>query len=203
MGVYPRSDTASRVYTPSTPFSGPRCFLKMPPTDSHITNSTLPSKTLRLVVLGANGNSGRQFVTQALEKGHRVVALVRSPEKMGVQHENLTVKKCENVESREALTPHFKDTDAVVSCLGRPIPQKFWGKETFLYDSIRAIVPAMRMAKVNRLVSMSSWYLDTKDPDIPTFIKWVSIPFLFGKLIDDHYEMEKYVNRECPDINYT
>ena len=88
-----RFDAASTVYTHRQLRSvGLVAFSKMLPTHSHITNSTLPSKAMRLVVLGANGNSGRQFVNQALENGHRVIALVRSPEKMDVQHENLTVR---------------------------------------------------------------------------------------------------------------
>ncbi len=38
---------------------------------------------MRLFVLGASGGIGRQIIDQALERGDRVTAFVRSPEKLG------------------------------------------------------------------------------------------------------------------------
>lgn len=44
------------------------------------------------LVFGATGDTGRHFVTLALEYGHKVRATVRSPEKMlFVQHQNLEI----------------------------------------------------------------------------------------------------------------
>lgn len=37
---------------------------------------------LKLVVFGATGPSGQQLVEQALDQGHYVTAIVRSPEKI-------------------------------------------------------------------------------------------------------------------------
>lgn len=44
-----------------------------------------PSKKLKLVVFGATGRTGKEVVKQALEKGHHVTAVVRTPEKMNTQ----------------------------------------------------------------------------------------------------------------------
>ena len=43
------------------------------------------SKKLNLVVFGATGRTGKEVVKQALEKGHHVTAVVRTPEKMDTQ----------------------------------------------------------------------------------------------------------------------
>ena len=43
------------------------------------------SKNLKLVVFGATGRTGKEVVKQALEKGHHVTAVVRTPEKMNTQ----------------------------------------------------------------------------------------------------------------------
>jgi len=43
------------------------------------------SKKLKLVVFGATGRTGKEIVKQALEKGHHVTAVVRTPEKMNIQ----------------------------------------------------------------------------------------------------------------------
>ena len=42
-------------------------------------------------IVGATGNTGVQILRQALERGHAVKALVRSPEKVEIQHANLQV----------------------------------------------------------------------------------------------------------------
>ncbi len=43
------------------------------------------------LVIGATGRTGQEFVQQALAAGQRVSAFVRSPEKMEIRHQNLTV----------------------------------------------------------------------------------------------------------------
>jgi len=40
---------------------------------------------------GATGNSGLQVIQQAIERGHSVKALVRTPHKVEMQHQNLKV----------------------------------------------------------------------------------------------------------------
>ena len=46
---------------------------------------------MKLAVLGATGKSGHQIVQQALDRGHSVRAVVRTPEKLKVTHHNLEV----------------------------------------------------------------------------------------------------------------
>src|SRR5882672_2887686 len=48
---------------------------------------------LRILIIGATGRTGREFVWQALEQGHQVTALVRKPKKMKLEHPNLRVIK--------------------------------------------------------------------------------------------------------------
>lgn len=43
------------------------------------------SKKFSLVVFGATGRTGKEVVKQALDKGHRVTAIVRTPEKLNIQ----------------------------------------------------------------------------------------------------------------------
>lgn len=46
---------------------------------------------MRIVVLGATGQTGQYLVNQALQQGHTVTAVVRNPGKLTVQHEQLKV----------------------------------------------------------------------------------------------------------------
>lgn len=46
---------------------------------------------MKIVVLGATGQTGQHLVNQALQQGHSVTAVVRNPGKMTVSHDNLKV----------------------------------------------------------------------------------------------------------------
>lgn len=47
--------------------------------------SGVAAKLLKIVVFGATGRTGKDVVKQALEKGHHVTAVVRTPEKVDIQ----------------------------------------------------------------------------------------------------------------------
>lgn len=65
-----------------------------------------------------------------------------------------------NIFSEESLTAHFRDHDAVISCLG--FSPAFFSYITGYTDSMKAAVNAMRQAKVNRMIAMTSWYTERK-----------------------------------------
>ncbi|MEU8872098.1 NAD(P)H-binding protein [Streptomyces javensis] len=72
---------------------------------------------MRIAVLGASGRTGGTLIDQALERGHEVVALVRTPSKV-------TVAAPRQVEIRQADVtaprsfPGLTDVDVVVSAIG-------------------------------------------------------------------------------------
>lgn len=72
---------------------------------------------MKIAVLGATGQTGMNVVSQALDKGHSVKAIVRNPAKMTINHANLEVVEG-NIFSAESLQEHFTDVDAVISTLG-------------------------------------------------------------------------------------
>ncbi len=104
---------------------------------------------MKLFILGATGGTGRQLVTQALARGHDVTALVRSPDRLPLLHERLTVLSGDP--RRPEHLARLPGHDAVVSALGlrdrRP--------STLLGDAARATVEAMRRAGVRRLLVVS------------------------------------------------
>lgn len=75
---------------------------------------------MRIAVLGASGKVGRLLADQALERGHRVVALVRTPDRYAVP----ASAEAGQAEVRRAdillpeTFPVLSDVDAVVSAIG-------------------------------------------------------------------------------------
>ena len=72
---------------------------------------------MKILVPGATGTVGRSVVEQALSRGHDVIAVARTPEKLEISHERLT-KAAVDILDVDALTPWLEGVDAVVSTVG-------------------------------------------------------------------------------------
>ena len=51
------------------------------------------SEKMKIVLLGATGDTGKPLLRQTLEKGHIVTAILREPSKIAVEHADLTTIK--------------------------------------------------------------------------------------------------------------
>ena len=73
---------------------------------------------MRIAVFGSSGKTGQQLVTQALERGHTVVAAARTPQKLdALRHERLEVVACDVLEPA-TLPPAVAGVDAVLITIG-------------------------------------------------------------------------------------
>lgn len=79
--------------------------------DKAATNHASASQTI--VVFGASGRIGGLIVTEALDRGHTVIGVSRSPEKLSVDHDSFSAVKGDvtNVESFRDVT---SSADAVI-----------------------------------------------------------------------------------------
>ncbi|XP_057368583.1 flavin reductase (NADPH)-like [Daphnia carinata] len=154
---------------------------------------------MKIAVLGATGGTGVQIVKQALAGKHDVVAIVRNPDNLKeIQNPRLKVVNGD-IFSEVSLTSLFKDTDAVISCLGF----KRSSAVTGYTESIKPIIGAIRAAKVPRLLVMTAYYTEISSSESQGFlVRWLVIPMLRPILINMR-QMEKYLETECGDINYT
>lgn len=64
---------------------------------------------MKLAVLGATGQTGQFLVSQALQQGHDVTALVRNVTKLTIQHKNLKVFHYLNIKQHNILLYKAKD----------------------------------------------------------------------------------------------
>ena len=104
---------------------------------------------MRTAVFGATGRTGVPFVRRALESGHEVVAHVRSPGKLPVTHDRLTVVEGD-VYAGEGVAEAVAGTDAVVSLLG----QTGEGPDDLLSVAGEHVTTAMAERGVDRYVTL-------------------------------------------------
>lgn len=106
---------------------------------------------MKIVLIGASGFVGSHLLTEALQRGHQVTAVVRHPEKITVSHPNLTVKKGD-VLNEDEVAALVAGQDAVISAYnpGWHNPRIY---EEFL-EGAQAIQRGVKKAGVKRLLTI-------------------------------------------------
>lgn len=149
----------------------------------------------RLLVLGANGPTGRRTVQQALDRGLRVGALTRRPDTFPIQHERL------HVIGGDATDPGAVDAavapcDAVISVIG----SAFTRQPVAVYSvSARLVVGAMQRHGQRRLIVVTSTGLtppsQRPDPSLLERVLHTVFRKTFGRTAyDDMERMEAVVS---------
>jgi uncharacterized protein YbjT (DUF2867 family) len=118
---------------------------------NNLTGNGANNAQSKILVLGGTGGTGRLIVSQALERGQQVTALVRSPEKASdLKGAKLIVG---DVRDEKVLREALKGQGAVVSSLGTPASP--FREVTLLSTATRALVGAMKAENVSRLVCIT------------------------------------------------
>lgn len=101
-----------------------------------------------MLLLGATGRTGSRIVQLALQDGHEVTALVRTPEKMLTKHDKLTIVQGD-VLNKGDLQRATRGVDAVISALNTD-------GTNALSDGMPLIIEAMRNNSVQRLITIGT-----------------------------------------------
>ena len=151
--------------------------------------------TRRVLVLGATGGTGRQVVSQAVQQGYEVTALVRSPERLDTTVERLRVVSGSVTEDGQALSAAVRGQDAVISVLGVGNSLKSSG---LIARSVPAIVRAMESQGVRRLIFTSAYGVGTTRRDVPLLPR-ILMRLLFRDLYSDKEAGEDELRRSNLD----
>ncbi|TSI02561.1 NAD(P)-dependent oxidoreductase [Lysinibacillus sp. BW-2-10] len=103
---------------------------------------------MNILILGATGRVGSQIVTYALQDGHHVTLLVRTPEKIQINHENLTIIQG-NVLNKDDLIRAMDGIDIVISALNTD-------GTTTLSESMLLIIDTMENKGIKRIVTIGT-----------------------------------------------
>ena len=132
---------------------------------------------MNLLIVGATGGTGQQLVTQALDRGHRVTALVRRLPPAPPPTLTLVVGDVLNPAS---LDNAMREQEAVLSALGH---KRWLGPTHILSEGTYNLIAAMSRHRVRRLVcetalgiSDSWWQMGLY---YTLFVRPVILPFYF------------------------
>ena len=102
-----------------------------------------------IVLIGASGFVGSAILNEALDRGHKVTAVVRHPEKINAVHKNLVVKQGD-VSFSDTVTDMSKGADAVISAYNPGWQNPDIAEETTRV--YRAILNGVKQAGVMRFL---------------------------------------------------
>lgn len=142
---------------------------------------------MKIALLGATGGTGEAFVEMALEAGHEVTCIARTPSKIKTQHEHLKVVQGD-VRKAESLKEGLVGQDLVMGIFG--VSGMSAGmKATDLYSvGAKNLVDAMKQVGPKRLIMVSSSAV-VYDATAPFFWNRILRPMMW-RMYADMSQME-------------
>ncbi|MEM7181163.1 MAG: NAD(P)-binding oxidoreductase [Spirochaetota bacterium] len=154
---------------------------------------------MKVLVLGASGATGKYLVKHLLEKGHEVVAIVRSLDSLrneSANHSKLKVYVGTALDmAKEDLQKILLDCDAVASCLGHNLSFKgLYGRPWMLVrDSVRRVCKLVQVIpeKKIRFVLMNTSGNRNGNLHEPVSFGQHMVLFLLRLLLPPHLDNER------------
>jgi putative NADH-flavin reductase len=147
----------------------------------------------KIALFGGSGQTGSEFLQKALEAGYEVKALARTPQKIKVQHDNLSTVKGDVLDF-EQVKKAIYGCDVVVSLFGHVKDSPEWLQT----NGTKNIVKAMNELEVKKIISLSGGGLPYPAKDKPKFpdkmirfIMKVAVPKILNDAIEHHKVLEK------------
>jgi uncharacterized protein len=103
---------------------------------------------MNILLLGATGRVGSQILTYALHERHHVTVLVRTPEKVEINNENLTIIQG-NVLNKDDIKRAMHGMDVVISALNTD-------GTTTLSESMPLIIEAIETEGIKRIITIGT-----------------------------------------------
>jgi putative NADH-flavin reductase len=150
---------------------------------------------MKLLILGATGGIGIELVRQALGRGHRITAFVRTPDRLREFGNRIRIVTGDPLKVSE-LAPAIHTHDAVLSAFGPRVPIAK-SDEHLLSAFAKSLTSAMQAAQVKRGILVSTAFL-FRDA-------WLPPAYLFGRLlfpgvVRDASEMEAILGASNLDL---
>lgn len=149
---------------------------------------------MRILIIGGNGQTGRLVLDEALQRGHKVTALVRNPSSLPAK-EGLTIVKGTpvdpaNVESAILAVPDDIPTAVIVTLSG---PKE---KGTHVMaDANENLTTAMKKHGVAKIVSMASFGVGSSYPNINFLMRFAISSTSLGHQFKDHDKVDEILKK--------
>lgn len=154
---------------------------------------------MRVLVIGGNGQTGRLVIDEALQRGHKVTALIRNPDALAPK-DGLTIVKGTPVDPSN-IENAFKAVQgdlptAVIVALATP---KEKGARV-MSDAHENLVAAMKRHGVSKIATLSSFGVGSSFPHITVIMRFAISSTSFGHLFVDHNRVDGILKKSGLDF---
>ncbi len=145
--------------------------------------------SMKIVIFGAAGGTGRHLMEQSLGRDYHVTAVARNPAAITLRHAQLVVITG-NVRDPASVNAAVMGQDAVLWAVGgHDTLRTAWSGRSRQADlcsvGTQHILTAMAQHGVHRLVCLSSWGVGDSIRRVPALFRWVIFPLVLqGELAD-------------------
>lgn len=153
-----------------------------------------------IALIGATSRSGREIIRQALDQGYRVKGLARTPSKLGLEHDNLSLFTGD-IRDQASLEAVLDGDEVVISMVGYNTPADPTAEigEVDIYTVMaKNLIAAMQARGNQRLIMASSTGVEHRvalDSDRPEDPKDYSASWRWNarRLYNDMFLMEEMI----------
>ena len=149
----------------------------------------------RVLIIGASGGTGRQLVTQALERGCEVSAFVRDPSKFQMVHPHLKVIRGD-VLDEASIRAAMEAQDAVLCALGH---KRYFYPTRTLSEGTRNILRSMDAHGVQRLICETSLGIGDSAGRMGLYYTLFVIPVILPFYFWDKTRQERVIAESSAD----
>ncbi len=152
-----------------------------------------PGAPRRILILGANGPTGRRTTAQALDRGFAVTALTRHPDDFPLEHERLDVMTGDATDLH-VINLAVHGSDAVICTIGASFTRKL----VDVYSTTaRLLVDAMTRHHLRRIIAVTSSGLGPPEPHAGPVSGW------FRRLMRHHIGKTVYDDMAAMEAELT
>jgi uncharacterized protein YbjT (DUF2867 family) len=147
---------------------------------------------MNILIVGASQGTGALAVRAALDRGHRVTAFARSPEKLALDPPQLrkVTGDFHQAASLDAVVPGH---DAVIVTASATRLRAFKENPRYFSQGTGYAIDAMKKAGVKRLVVLSALGVGESRPLLNPILRALMIGFLLKIPFEDHERQEEQV----------
>ncbi|MET0546215.1 MAG: SDR family NAD(P)-dependent oxidoreductase [Caulobacterales bacterium] len=147
---------------------------------------------MTVLIVGASSGIGLAATKLALERGHSVVALARSADRIPIEHNNLR-KVIGDARKADDIRAALKGATAVIQTLGIPANVKMLTGPIDLFSTATAtLLPLMREAGVRRLISVTGFGAGESRSAIGP-LQRIAFDLVFGRAYADKDIQERQI----------
>jgi uncharacterized protein YbjT (DUF2867 family) len=147
---------------------------------------------MNILVIGASQGTGALAVRAALDRGHRVTAFARTPQKLTLDHPQLQ-KVTGDFHQAASVQSAVPGHDAVVVTASATRLSAFRENPRYFSQGTAYTIDAMKKAGTRRLVVLSALGVGESQPLLNPVVRALMVRFLLKVPFEDHERQEEQV----------